>query len=185
VRWPGRLELVEVAGREVILDGAHNPAGAATLAQALDDLAPFLAPGRPTLVVAVMADKDVDGVLGALAGAALLRDARVICTAPAGGRALPPKQLAARWAAAAAAAAQRGSGTGRPGTGHSGVESIAEPRAALDATMSSGSGPVIVAGSLYLVGAARAILVADPRLVPDPAPAPTAISLASPENPPR
>ena len=185
VRWPGRLELVEVAGREVILDGAHNPAGAATLAQALDDLAPFMAPGRPTLVVAVMADKDVDGVLGAMAGAGLLRDARVICTAPAGGRALPPEQLAARWAAAAAAAAQRGSGTGRPGTGDSGVESIAEPRAALDAAMSSGSGPVIVAGSIYLVGAARAILVADPRLVPDPAPAPSAVSPSPPEDPPR
>jgi dihydrofolate synthase/folylpolyglutamate synthase len=70
VRWPGRLELLEVAGRDVLLDGAHNPAGAATLAEALDDLAPFLAPGRPTLVLAIMADKDVDGVLGALAGAA-------------------------------------------------------------------------------------------------------------------
>ena len=32
----------------------------------------------------------------------------------------------------------------------------------------TGPGPVIVAGSLYLVGAARAILVDDPRLVPDP-----------------
>ena len=28
VRWPGRLELLEVDGREVLLDGAHNPAGA-------------------------------------------------------------------------------------------------------------------------------------------------------------
>jgi folylpolyglutamate synthase/dihydropteroate synthase len=40
----------------------------------------------------------------------------------------------------------------------------------LDAALSSGSGsgPVVVAGSLYLVGAARAILVSDPLLVPDP-----------------
>jgi dihydrofolate synthase/folylpolyglutamate synthase len=164
VRWPGRLELVDVAGREVLLDGAHNPAGAATLAEALDDLAPFLLPGRPTLVLAIMADKDVDGVVGVLAGAALLRDARVICTAPSGGRAFPPEQLAARWAAVAAqrgVPAQRGAAT---------VEAIADPRAALDAALGSGSGsgPVIVAGSLYLVGAARAILVDDPRLVPDP-----------------
>ena len=28
-RWPGRLELLDVQGREVLLDGAHNPAGAA------------------------------------------------------------------------------------------------------------------------------------------------------------
>jgi dihydrofolate synthase/folylpolyglutamate synthase len=159
VRWPGRLELIDAAGREVLLDGAHNPAGAATLAEALDDLAPFLAPGRPTLILAIMADKDVDGVLGALAGAAVLREARVICTAPSSGRALPPGQLAERWSAMAA---QRGMAT-QP-------EVFADPRAALDAALGRGSsaGPVIVAGSLYLVGAARAILVDDPRLVPDP-----------------
>ena len=60
------------------------------------------------------------------------------------------------------------------------VEAIADPRAALDAALASGSGPgpVIVAGSLYLVGAARAILVDDPRLVPDP-------PLAPLESPPR
>ena len=51
-------------GRDVLLDGAHNPAGAAALAAALDDLRPFLAPtGRVTLARrASMADKDVDGV---------------------------------------------------------------------------------------------------------------------------
>lgn len=164
VRWPGRLELIDVGGREMLLDGAHNPAGAATLAEALDDLAPYLAPGRPTLVLAIMADKDVDGVIGALAAASLLRDARVICTAPSGGRALPPEALAARWAAVAA---QRGVPAQR---GVAAPEAFADPGAALDAALGSGSGagPVIVAGSLYLVGAARAMLVDDPRLVPDP-----------------
>jgi dihydrofolate synthase/folylpolyglutamate synthase len=152
VRWPGRLELIESAGREVLLDGAHNPAGAATLALAIDDLSPFLRPGRATLVLAIMADKDVDGVIGALSPAAALGDARVICTAPAGGRALPADRLAARWEA----------GTGRP------AEAVADPGEALDAALSSGSGPVFVAGSLYLVGAARARLVDDPGLVPDP-----------------
>ena len=157
VRWPGRLELLETGGREVLLDGAHNPAGAATLAEALDEMAPYLRPGRPTLVLAIMADKDVDGVIGALAGSALLRGARVVCTAPAGGRAMPADHLAARWSAIA----------GRP------AEAVSEPAAALDAALSGGggaigSGPVVVAGSLYLVGAARAILVSDPLLVPDP-----------------
>jgi dihydrofolate synthase / folylpolyglutamate synthase len=152
VRWPGRLELIEVAGREVLLDGAHNPAGAATLATAIDDLIPFLRPGRVTLVLAIMADKDVDGVIGALSRAAALRDSRVICTAPGGGRALPADMLAARWEAA----------TGRP------AEAAADPRKALERALSSGSGPVFVAGSLYLVGAARAQLVDDPNLVPDP-----------------
>jgi len=166
VHWPGRLELVEAGGREVLLDGAHNPAGAATLARALDDMAPFLRPGRPTLLLAVMADKDVDGIVRALAGATLLREARVICTSPAGGRALAADRLAARWHALAGRAA----------------EAVPEPAAALDAALSPGigagspagsgrplgAGPVVVAGSLYLVGAVRAILVSDPTLAPDP-----------------
>jgi dihydrofolate synthase/folylpolyglutamate synthase len=183
VKWPGRLELLEVGSgaasggstgsgaaarpggtsgsgaaplsrgaREVLLDGAHNPAGAQTLAEALDEMAPFLRPGRPTLVLAIMADKDVDGVIGALSRATLLRAARVICTAPAGGRAMPADLLAARWQALAGRAA----------------EAVTEPAAALDAALGTGDGPIIVAGSLYLVGAARAILVTDPLLVPDP-----------------
>jgi folylpolyglutamate synthase/dihydropteroate synthase len=45
---------------------------------------------------------------------------------------------------------------------------LADPRAALEAALSSGSGPVFVAGSLYLVGAARAQLIDDPDLRPDP-----------------
>ena len=65
--WPGRLELIGVGGRDVLLDGAHNPAGAAALAVALDDLRPFLDGGAITLVTASMADKDVDGVIAALA----------------------------------------------------------------------------------------------------------------------
>jgi folylpolyglutamate synthase/dihydropteroate synthase len=50
------------------------------------------------------------------------------------------------------------------------AEAVAEPAAALDAATSSGSGsgPIVVAGSLYLVGAARGILVSDPLLEPDP-----------------
>ncbi len=154
VRWPGRLELVAAAGREILLDGAHNPAGAATLAEAFDDLAPFLRPGRPTLVLAILADKDIDGVIRGLAGSAALREARVICTVPAGGRALPAGELAARWEALVGRIA----------------EAVAEPAAALDAALSPGSGPgpIVIAGSLYLVGAARAILVSDPLLIPDP-----------------
>jgi dihydrofolate synthase/folylpolyglutamate synthase len=162
-RWPGRLELLDVdgfeaassageagaaysaGGREVVLDGAHNPAGAAALAEALDDMAPFLRPGRATLVLAIMADKDVDGMVRALAGSTLLHEARVICTAPTGGRALAADELAARWRALAGRAA----------------EAVSEPAAAFERALSSdgGHGPVVIAGSLFLVGAARAILV--------------------------
>ena len=150
--WPGRLELLTVAGREVLLDGAHNPAGAAALAEALDDLRPYLADGSLTLVTASMADKDVAGIVRALAAARSLDGASVVCTSLDIPRAMPALELAARWRA--------GLPTARI---------VAEPdhRAALDRAIAGGAGtpgPVVVAGSLYLVGAARAILVDDPVL---------------------
>jgi folylpolyglutamate synthase/dihydropteroate synthase len=57
--------------------------------------------------------------------------------------------------------------------GLAGTRVIAEPdpRAALDRTLSGSpaTGPIVVAGSLYLVGAARSLLVDDPDLRdPDP-----------------
>jgi dihydrofolate synthase/folylpolyglutamate synthase len=161
-RWPGRLELIESRGREILLDGAHNPAGAATLATAIDDLRPFLAGGaragsaRMTLVTATMADKDVDGIIGALATTRWIRDGRVICTEVPGARAMPAGELAARWSRHLPAG-----------------EALAEPEplAALEEALSEGGGPVVVAGSLYLVGTIRQHLVDDP-LLRDPAEGP-------------
>ena len=153
--WPGRLERVEVAGREVLLDGAHNPAGAAALAEALDDLRPHLAPGPLTLVTGSMSDKDVDGVIAALDAARSMRGARVICTAVDAPRAVTPLELAARWQRA------------RPDESAPLVAD--DPSAALDLALRTGDGPVVVAGSLYLVGAIRARLVDDPDLH-DPTP---------------
>ena len=40
VRWPGRLERRRWHGRELLVDGAHNPPAAAALRQALDRLSP-------------------------------------------------------------------------------------------------------------------------------------------------
>jgi dihydrofolate synthase/folylpolyglutamate synthase len=159
-RWPGRLELLDVDApggpREVLLDGAHNPAGAAALAVALDDLRPLLAGGTSasppplTLVIGVMSDKDVDGVIGALAASSALRGARIICTRPDGPRAMDPANLAARWPTLAP--------TSRPTV-------AGEVAVALDRALASGSGPIVVAGSLYLVGAVRRLLVDDPDLL--------------------
>jgi dihydrofolate synthase/folylpolyglutamate synthase len=150
--WPGRLELLPVGGRDVLLDGAHNPAGAVALATALDDLRPYLqgdADAPVTLVTASMRDKDADGVIAALGEAATLRGASVIATEVAVPRALPADELAARWSALA------------PAIGR--VVVRATPEAALDAAL-LGPGPTVVAGSLYLVGAVRARLVDDPDL---------------------
>ena len=195
-RWPGRLELIDLPGAgprgadaEVLLDGAHNPAGAIALAAALDELrpelrgfagstaswkaaspssgAPATAPAAPspsassgapdagrsaapvTLVIGMMADKDVDGLIAALGTSRSLACARVIATAVPGGRALPPDALAARWLAAFPAST---------------VGFAADPVAALERAVTTAEGPVVVAGSLYLVGAARARLVDDPEL---------------------
>jgi dihydrofolate synthase/folylpolyglutamate synthase len=144
-----------VRPREVLLDGAHNPDGAAALAQALDDLRPFLVGGREaspppvTLLVAVMADKDVDGIVKALAASRVVRDARVVATRVEAARALPAEELADRWRALV------------PGAE---VEAVADPDAALERVLGAGDGPVVVAGSLYLVGHVRGRLVDDPLL---------------------
>jgi len=153
--WPGRLELLRVDGHDVLLDGAHNPAGATALTTALDDLRPFLTEGPITLLTASMADKDVDGIARALASA--MTDATIVCTGLDVPRAMPADELAMHWRRAAP-----------------GARVVAEPdhRVALDRAFSGsphGSGPIVVAGSLYLVGAVRAILVDDPDLRdPDP-----------------
>ena len=159
--WPGRLELLRVRGREVLLDGAHNPAGAAALAVAIDDLRPYLDPGPITLVTASMADKDVDGVIAALAGAAALDDARIIATGLDVARAMTADELARRWRATRA---DRAHGAGRAGM----TVSEPDPLVAIERAL-VGPGPVLVAGSLYLVGAARGHLLDDPDLRdPDP-----------------
>jgi dihydrofolate synthase/folylpolyglutamate synthase len=152
--WPGRLELLDLGdGRGVVLDGAHNPAGAATLAQALDDLRPHLAPGPLTLVVASMADKDVDGVVAAMGAADALHGATVIATSVDAPRAMPAAELAERW---------------RRVPGLATVTAVADPLEALQVALAR-AGTTVVAGSLYLVGAVRAHLVDDPDLRdPDP-----------------
>lgn len=176
-RWPGRLEVLHVGGREVLLDGAHNPAGAAALARAIDDLRPFLAGGRDavppalTLVHGSMGDKDVDGIIGALDAAAALRGARIVTTQVAGERALASDALAARWRVR------------RPDAMISAMPDVGR---ALDEAVAGAAGPVVVAGSLYLVGEARRRWLDDPALRDPEAPAagPAEAPAAGPAEPP-
>ncbi len=92
VRVPGRLERIGVRPL-VLLDGAHNPHGALALARAL----PVVTEGRRPLVavLAILADKDIEGVLDALVG----RFDAVVVTAVASDRALPADVLCSRVAA--------------------------------------------------------------------------------------
>ena len=60
--WPGRMELVE-RDPDVILDGAHNPAGARVLRNALDKYYPG---DKRCFVLGMMADKDMRAVIDIL-----------------------------------------------------------------------------------------------------------------------
>jgi dihydrofolate synthase/folylpolyglutamate synthase len=157
--WPGRLELLRGSdGRHILLVGAHNPAGAATLAAALDDLWPLVAftsgarsPGPLTFIMGVMADKDVQAIVRALASSASLAGAKVIATTlPDVPRSMPSAELAEIWRRSA------------PVVGALSTED--DPASALHTAMQSSSSLTVVAGSLYLVGAIRAQLVDDPDL---------------------
>ena len=84
---PGRLEIVR-SGPTVIVDAAHNPAGARALAGALSESFAF---SHLVGVVAVMADKDALGILSALSG--VLDE--VVITQSSSPRAMPADDLAA------------------------------------------------------------------------------------------
>jgi dihydrofolate synthase/folylpolyglutamate synthase len=83
---PGRLEVLR-GGPTVLVDAAHNPAGAAVLAEALRESFTFT---RLVGVVAVLADKDAEGILGALEP--VLDE--VVVTRSTSPRAIDPGELA-------------------------------------------------------------------------------------------
>ena len=87
-RWPARLDARRLAdGRELLLDAAHNPAGAAALASYLREDAV-----RRPLVFAAMRDKDVDGMLRQLLPAV----GALVATRASTARSAEPDTLAAR-----------------------------------------------------------------------------------------
>ena len=88
MRWPGRLQMVEVpGGRRVLLDAAHNPAGAWALASYLKREFPEPLP----MVFGALRDKDVSLMLKALLPAA----STIVMTQPATPRAHTAEELAA------------------------------------------------------------------------------------------
>lgn len=117
---------------DVLVDAAHNEEGARALAAAL----PSLVGARPlTLVLGVVADKDARAIVAALAPLA----ARVIVTAPPSARALDPRTLA-RLVPGAEVAPELASALARARQG----------------------GLVLVAGSIFLVGEARRLVLGEP-----------------------
>lgn len=133
-RWPGRMERVE-GSPPLLLDGAHNPAGAAALA------AELAAAGyqRLFMVIGIMEDKDAAELLAPLAPFA----ARAFAVPPAVERAMDPAELAGR--------------LGSLGVETTPCGSVAEGLAAARSASSPGD-LVLVCGSLFTVGEAKALL---------------------------
>lgn len=83
---PGRLQVIP-GEPTILLDGAHNPAGARALAAAVPEV---LGDVRPVAVIGMMADKDAEGICDALAP--VISSARV--TRASSGRAIRPEPIA-------------------------------------------------------------------------------------------
>jgi dihydrofolate synthase/folylpolyglutamate synthase len=129
--WPARLETRHAGGITLLIDGAHNPAGARALASHVRETF-----GHPLpMVVGVMRDKDLESMLRALTGAASV----LFCTAPRSTRAATPSELATLARSVA------------PGLD---VVAVDDPLVAVRRAATHG-GPVVVAGSLYLAGQVR------------------------------
>ena len=127
-RWPGRLEpLLLPDGRRVLLDAAHNAAGAAVLAAFLDRIGPV------DLLFGVLADKDYRDMLAVLSP----RARHIVLTAPPNPRAKDPAELAPLL------------GDRRD------VIVEPDPARALERALALGGEILVVCGSIYLVGEIR------------------------------
>jgi dihydrofolate synthase / folylpolyglutamate synthase len=128
-RWPGRLEHIS-PNPDVILDGAHNPAGARALVQYLER---FYSDRKLWIVYGAMRDKSIEEIAGILFP---LAD-ELIFAAPQAARALRPEALVEL------------AGRGR---------AAADIQAALKLVQGEASAEdvIVITGSLFLVGEARA-----------------------------
>lgn len=131
--WPGRLEQVSSSSPEIILDGAHNPAGTQAL---VDYIRRFYADRKIWIVFGVMRDKAVAEMTEMLFPLAH----RVILTTPANSRAMAPETIPSTGAAIT----------------HTVSEAVALAR--LESQNEPGAA-VFITGSLFVVGEARALLV--------------------------
>ncbi len=134
-RWPARLEWLQIGSGRLLVDAAHNPAGARALAEYLRDagLAPL------PIVLGVMQDKDIDGMLGAFVPVA----SSIVATDTGSARAMKASALAATIARVAP---------------HVPMHAEPDPEAAVRLALAD-SPAAVAAGSIYLVGPLRARLI--------------------------
>jgi dihydrofolate synthase/folylpolyglutamate synthase len=131
VVWPGRLESMRLGETPVVIDGAHNPAGARALASFLLETRQAPCP----MVIGIMRDKNQAAMIAAFARAA----SRFIFTRVASSRSADPLHLASVSALHA-----------------KDVPVEIEPDSLIAVARATAAGtPVVVAGSLYLAGEIR------------------------------
>jgi dihydrofolate synthase/folylpolyglutamate synthase len=138
MRIPGRLEVLRVHPM-VLVDGAHNPAGAAVLGDALDES--FTVTGARRLVVGMLSNRDPTSLLAPLVRAGV---DMVYCCEPSTPRALDASVLA--------------DAATRLGTR---ARVVRDTGGALDAALDDAGVDdlVVVTGSFYVVGAVRGHLL--------------------------
>lgn len=139
VSWPGRLQLVQKAGgRIILLDGAHNAAGATALRAALEK---EFAGIRPVIIFGALSDKKWEEICAILAPVA----AKVFTVPVASERTAPAGGLAAAFRAAM-------------------PELAAAPARDLKSALNACEQEpfVLITGSLYLVGEALELLGLSP-----------------------
>ena len=139
VVWPGRCQRVTKDGVTYIVDGAHNPDGAAALARVLGGMAPV------GLVAGFCGDKDVSGHLRTLAP----HVSRAWAVPIRNDRSLAPEDVAARMESAGIAGATP-------------CAAVPEALSAAAAWARGTGNSVAVCGSLFLVGEALVALDAYP-----------------------
>ena len=130
-RWPGRLEKLRWRGRDLVLDGAHNPDGARALVAALRGLGV----GSVPLIFGASHEKDIGGVVAELEG---LASQVIVTRSQFSPRAAEPQALARLF--------------------HVPVRVAQTPADALSLLP---PGLSVVCGSLYLIGEVRPLLLGE------------------------
>ena len=146
VTSPGRLEIIR-RSPSIVLDGAHNPHGAAAVVEALEDSFTF----SPLIgVVGVMSDKDYEGLLTEFEPAL----AHIVCTQNSTARSMPAAELAE--VARGIFGQDRVSETSSLADAIDQAAALAEAGGVFGEAI--GSGGVLVTGSVITVGEARSML---------------------------
>ena len=133
VKWPGRFQVVKAGKVDVVIDGAHNPAGIATFCKTYADV---FDDRKRVFLFSVLADKDYTQMVKELFHA----DDYVVCAPAPTPRTSDPKKMAAMLPCRADAA-----------------ESIAQGLDRAFAAVQDNQVLCIV-GSLYIQGEVRAYL---------------------------